>query len=142
MKTLALTLSIVLGFTLSVVGQNYMGMSQSKIVKSMGEPDKVGANYFVYNALDEYGQNVYYFNESGNCTSFEIIRNIEHLDEYQKILKREFKEACLNKYVKKTKKMNYMAELILASDSFQIRIQDNSNSDTNCGQMLAGVQAR
>jgi hypothetical protein len=138
MKTLALTLSIVLGFTLSIVGQNYMGMNQSKIIKSMGEPDKVGANYYVYTALDEYGQNIYYFNETGNCTSFEIVRNISHLDEYQKILKREFKETCQNKYIKKTKKMNYLAELILMEETFQIKIKDNN--DANCGQMLAGVQ--
>lgn len=140
MKTLALTLGIALGFTLSVVGQNYMGMSQSKIVKSMGEPDKVGANYYVYTALDEYGENVYYFDESGNCISFEIKRDITHLEEYQKILKREFKEACLNKYVKKTRKMNYMAELILSNDSFQIRVQDIVNPDATCNHMLAGVQ--
>jgi hypothetical protein len=142
MKTLALTLSIVLGFTLSVVGQNFMGMNQSKIVKSMGEPDKVGANYYVYSALDEYGENIYYFDKSGNCTSFEIIREISHLEEYQKILKREFKEASQNKFVKKTKKMNFMAELILSDNTFQIKILDSDNMETSSGQMLAGVQIK
>lgn len=140
MKTLALTLGIVLGFTLSVVGQNYMGMNQSKIIQSMGQPDKIGANFYVYRALDEYGENIYYFDESGNCKSFEIIRNISHLNEYQKILKREFKETCLNKYIKKTKKMNYLAELILSDESFQIKIHDIVNPEASCGQMLAGVK--
>lgn len=140
MKTLALTLMIALGYTLSVVGQNFIGMNQSKIIKSMGEPDKVGTNFYVYTALDEYGENIYYFDKGGNCISFEIIRNNSHLEEYQKILRREFNEASQNKFVKKTRKLNFIAELKLLEGSFQIKIQDPENLEANSGQMLAGVR--
>jgi hypothetical protein len=140
MKTSVVLLSIFLVCSTSIVGQNYMGMSQSKIVKSMGEPDKIGSNFYIYNDLDEKGENIYYFDGNGNCNSFEIVRDMAYLQEYQKILKSEFNETPDNKYVKKTKKINYKAELILSSDKFQIKIQDSDTGIICNYPMFAGEQ--
>lgn len=136
MKTSILLLSISLICSTPVIGQNYMGMSQSKIVSSMGEPDEIGSNYYVYNDLDEKGENIYYFDENGNCNSFEVIRSITYLGDYQKMLKNEFTEACYNKYVKKTKKINFYAELTLSQEAFQIKISDINDTKIKCNDIL------
>lgn len=140
MKRLALTLSIILGLSLTMVGQNYMGMNQSKIVKENGQPDRIGDNFYVYTNMGEYGENIYYFDQGGNCISFEIVRKNLYLEEYQRILGREFTETCNNKFVKRTKKLNYIAELVLSKDTFLIKIQDAGNAEYNCHtQTLAGT---
>jgi hypothetical protein len=126
MKTLTLITVIILGYTLTIAGQNYMGMNQSKIKLSIGDPDLIGHNYFVYNDLIEDGENIYYFDENGNCNSFKIVRNISYLGEYQKMLKKEFKEAGQNKYIKKTKKIYYLAELTQWENTFQIKVEDSN----------------
>lgn len=138
MKTLAVILSFVVGFTLQIVGQNYMGMSQSEIIKSIGEPDRIGTNYFSYNALDEYGENIYYFDSCGNCNSFQIIRNLSYLNEYKRMLNREFNKDSKNKYIRKTRKFHYFAELTLLDDSFHIKIQNLGNISGDCQPLIAG----
>lgn len=139
MKASILLLSISLVSSTSIVGQNYMGMSRSKIVNSIGEPDKVGCNYYVYNDLNEKGENIYYFDGNDNCNSFEIVRDLTYLNEYQKILKNEFNKTPDNKYIKKTKKINYKAELILSKDKFQIKILD-SGENMICKYPLIAVE--
>lgn len=136
MKTSVLFLSISVVCTTSIVGQNYMGMSQSRIVKSIGEPDEIGINYYVYNDPEEGGDNIYYFDENGNCNSFEIIRDMSYLVDYQKMLKNEFTEACYNKYVRKTKKINFFAELTLSQEVFQIKISDVNDAEVKCKDLL------
>lgn len=136
MKTLILIVSMVLACTMTSVGQNYMGLKQAKILKDLGKPDSIGVNYIVYNDADEDGINIYYFDATGNCNSFEIIRGKSYLGEYQKMLNREFSRTCDNKYFKKMKKINYMAELVLMQDSFQIKIQE-TNTDLTCSAKLA-----
>jgi len=139
MKTFII-ISILFAFSITVVGQNYMGMSQSKIVKCIGEPDRRGDNFYVYNVLEEKGENIYYFDEKGNCNSFEIVRNISYYNEYQKMLESEFVSASKNRYVKKTKKINYLAELTLAKDTFEIKIQDIHNIPvTYINQMMQEI---
>ena len=132
MKTLMVIISIVLACTITSVGQNYMGMSQSKILKSMGEPDVKGESFFIYTDYLENGENIYYFDENNNCTSYTIVRNNEYLKDYQKLLKKEFKQSSENKFWKKTRKTNYSAEITKSKDKFQIRIQQvKSTSDTS-----------
>lgn len=136
MKTLILFVSAVLACTITSVGQNYMGMKQSKILKDLGRPDSIGSNFMIYNDLDEVGSNTYYWDENGNCNSFEIVRNKSYLNEYQKILGREFTRSCDNKYIKRMKRTNYQAELILMQDKFQIKILE-TKADLNCSERLA-----
>lgn len=136
MKTILLFIGILLGCSMTGIGQNYMGMSQTKILKNFGKPDSIGSNYFVYTDQEEDGENIYYFDGSGNCNSFEIVRNVSHLHGYQKILNREFTKTCNNRYVKKTKKMNYLAELTLGEGSFQIKILDCGNLIASAGDIL------
>jgi len=136
MKTLALILSIVLACTMTSVGQNYMGLKQTKILKDLGKPDSTGTNFIIYNDLEEEGANIYYFDSGNNCNGFEIVRNNSYLNEYQRILNREFTKTCENKYLKKTKKINYLAELTLMQNKFQIKIQE-TNENIICSDKLA-----
>lgn len=122
MKTLLLIIGVIIVSSMRIVAQNYMGMSQSKIISGMGEPDRVGENYFVYNDLNETGQNVYYFDNKGNCSSFEIIRRVSYLKQYKRMLKTDFNEAGDNKYEKKTRKIHYCAELQVMKETFQIKV--------------------
>lgn len=136
MKTLLLIVSAVLACTITSVGQNYMGMKQSKIVKDLGKPDSMGNNFIVYTDLEEEGTNIYYIDKDGNCNSFEIVRSKSYLSQYRKILEREFTKSCENMYSKKMKKTNYLAEITLMQDKFQIKIQE-SNEDLHCSEKLA-----
>ena len=136
MKTLTLIASIVLACTMTSVGQNYMGLKQSKILRDLGKPDSIGTNFFVYTDLVEEGSDIYYFDNEGNCNRFEIIRGKSYLNEYQRILGREFTKTCENKYIKKMKKTNYLAELTLMNDKFNINIQE-SNENILCTDKLA-----
>jgi len=123
MKTLLIFISIVLAGTITVLGQNYIGINQSRIIKTIGEPDKIGDNYIVYNNVDEEGgSNIYYFDEDNNCISFILTRTNLYYDDYQKMLKKEFTETDGNKYLKKLKKYNCMAEITKSQNEFQIRI--------------------
>lgn len=124
MKTYLFAVGIFFTSSLVVMGQNYMGKSQYEVLESLGEPDSIGNSYLIYSDLHEKGNNIYRFDEKGNCTSFEIVRNISYLNEYQRMLNREFKSAGKNKYIKKTKKADFMAELILSDKTFQIKVRD------------------
>lgn len=138
MKTLLLIVGIVLLCTITSVGQNYIGMSQSKILKSVGQPDKVGENYIVYHNLNEVGDNIYYFDENGNCNSYEICRNNTYLNEYRRVLNREFNKSCQDHYFKKIKKINYQAELSLSQDTFTIKIHlADDLTACNCNQLAS-----
>ena len=136
MKTLLVIVSIALGCTMTSVGQNYMGLKQSKVLKDLGKPDSLGADFIVYTKIDEDGTNTYYFDNEGNCNGFEINRTKHYLDEYQRMLKKEFNKACENRYVKRTKKLNYLAELTLMNDKFRITIH-NVASELICPEKLA-----
>jgi hypothetical protein len=122
MKTLILIMSTFFACTFSSVGQNYMGMNQSRILKDLGEPDEIGDRYIMYKDLIEEGENIYYFNTNDTCISFLIVRNNSYLEEYQKMLKSDFTKTAENQYSKKTRKLNYLAELTQSSGKFQILI--------------------
>lgn len=130
MKKQILIISIVLAGIVSVYGQNYMGMSQSKIIKRLGEPDERGENYLVYSDPNEDGKNIYYFDENETCSSFILIRDNTYYQNYQKILNKEFTKTSENKYQKKSKKINFQAEITKSRDVFQIRIQNNTANST------------
>jgi hypothetical protein len=123
---------MILACTVTGVGQNYMGMSHSRILATLGEPDEIGSNYVIYTDLNEEGDNIYYFNENENCISFQLVRNNSYLNEYKKMLKREFTETSSNKFLKKTKKMSFVAELTLSNDKFQILIHESDCSSQCC----------
>jgi hypothetical protein len=123
---------MVLACTITSVGQNYLGMSQSKIIKIMGEPEFKGENYFIYNDCIEKGENIYYFDENENCKTYVLVRNNDYFAEYHKILNREFTKASENRFLKKVKKVRYVAEITTSQNEFQILIQlISSPSDTS-----------
>jgi hypothetical protein len=132
MKTLLLIISIVIACTITAIGQNYIGMDQSKIIKRFGEPDEKGDNYFVYSNLIEEGTNIYYFDEDAKCVSFLIVRNNNYLNDYQKMLNKEFTKTCENKYLKKSKKINFLAEITKSAKKFQILVKSADNCAVIC----------
>jgi len=139
MKTLLLTTGIFLVFSMTSVGQNYMGMNRSRILANLGEPDAVGNNYIVYNDIDEEGENIYYFDESENCISFQLIRNNSYLKEYQKMLKRDFVQTSDNTYIQKIKNSNFQAEVTQLPTRFKIHIH-TPEEDLSTVDNLAIVQ--
>jgi hypothetical protein len=133
-------LYVILGILIMVAteisGQNYMGMSQARIINDLGDPDRRGENFIAYRDLAETGENVYYIDQTGNCTSFEIVRGVSYLRQYKRILKSEFKAAGDNKYEKKTKKIHYCAELVMMNDTFQIKVHHASDQTYTSGNTL------
>lgn len=141
MKTALFIIGILLVTAGSVNAQNFMGMSRNKVMKSIGEPDRVENNSYVYSDLYEKGDNIYYFDENGFCKSFEIVRSNYYLKTYMKMLKNEFVEGNNNTYFIRMKNKYYQADLILLQNSFQIKIQDVcemqvSNQFPSIAQML------
>jgi len=129
MKTLLLIIGMSLSTILVANCQNYMGLTQSTIIKRYGTPDFKGANYIVYFDLEEDGINTYFFDDQNVCSSFVLTRSTNYLANYQKLLKREFHVTLGNIYIYKSKKVNLKAELTKSTDEFQIRI---ANADDNC----------
>ena len=121
MKTLLLIISILLCATLAN-SQNYIGLSQSKIVKRYGQPDFKGNNYFVYFDQDEGGTDTYFFDEKKICSSFVLTRPSNYLKVYQRMLHKDFSTAFENTYIYKSKKLNLKAELTESANEFQVRI--------------------
>jgi len=130
MKTLLLIISILLCATWAN-GQNYLGLSQSKIVKRYGQPDFKDANYFVYFDQDEGGTNTYFFDEKKICNSFVLTRNSNYLKLYQKMLLKDFSNSFENLYFYKSKKLNLKAELTESSNEFQVRIAYEDENTLN-----------
>ncbi len=103
-------------------GQNYMGLSQTKIINKYGKPDFKGGNYLVYFDLTEEGTNTYFFDEKNNCNSFVLTRSSNYLEGYQKMLNKAFAITFANTYICKDENFNFKAELTRSSHQFQIRI--------------------
>jgi hypothetical protein len=142
MKATLIIIGILLVTAGSVAAQNYIGMSRNKVEKSIGEPDKVGNNFYVYSDLFEGGDNIYYFDENDFCKSFELVRNNSYLRTYKRMLKNEFVEGNTNIYFTRMKNKYYQAELVLLKNSFQIKIQNVCEMQVNdqypsIAQMLA-----
>lgn len=122
MKTLLIATKFIFLFTFPVLGQNYIGLNQSKIIKKFGNPDEKGANYFVYFDQGEEGTNKYYFDENKRCTSFVLTRNTVYYEDYEKRLNKEFVKTTDYVYVSKSKHRYYQAEIIKSDKEFQICI--------------------
>jgi hypothetical protein len=122
MKTLLVLIGIILLSVTMSKGQNYIGLSLSKIEKKYGKPDEKGANFIVYMDNREEGTNTYYFDETGNCNAFVITRASGYFNDYQKMLKKDFTQTLTNKYQSNSKSLNYIAEVSKLENEFQIRI--------------------
>ena len=131
MKTLVLLIGVVLIGTITVSGQNYIGMSQAEIISTYGNPDEIGDNYIVYTDQREDGTNAYYFDKNKNCITFVLVRTTSYYNAYKEMLEDQFtKTAAANTYVRKTKNVTFMAELIQSAKEMQLRIQKlNVNSN-------------
>ena len=105
-----------------VSSQNYIGLSQTKIINRYGKPDFKGGNYLIYFDSTEEGTNTYFFDEKNNCNSFVLTRTSNYLEDYQKRLNKEFTITFANTYICKDENFNLKAELTRSSHQFQIRI--------------------
>jgi hypothetical protein len=122
MKTIAIIISMmILGIT-AVNGQNFIGMSQSKIIKKFGQPDEKGSNYFIYYDQTEGGVNTYYFDNNKNCNTFVLTRSANYFEDYQKLLNKDFTMTPDNFYVCTSDSKNFKAEITKSTGEFQIRI--------------------
>jgi len=122
MKAILIIISIfILGIT-TVNGQNFIGMSQSKIINKFGQPDEKGSNFFIYYDQTEEGINTYYFDSSNNCDAFVITRTTKYLIDYQKLINKDFTKTPENFYVSTSKNKNFKAEITQTAGEFQIRI--------------------
>jgi hypothetical protein len=126
-KLIQLSIYLLLA-TMVVSGQNYIGLSESKIVKKFGQPDEKGTNYIVYYDQNEEGTNTYYFDEDRVCVSFVISRKADYFEGYTKLLNKDFTKTLDNTYVSKSKKWNYQAEVTKSTKDFQIRIISSEKS--------------
>jgi len=103
-------------------GQNYIGLSQSKIIKRYGNPDITGANYFVYVDQAEEGTNTYFFDSGNNCNAFVISRKSNYFADYQKMLEKNFIRTLEYTYISKSENLNFKAEIAKSPGEFQICI--------------------
>lgn len=120
MKTLIIITSLVGLISTQIWGQNYIGMSQSKIIRNYGTPDEKGENYIMYQDRTEDGTNMYYFDNDNKCTSFVIKRETKYFEDYVKLLNREYKKSNGRKYISRSR--NYQAEIVESNNEFEIRI--------------------
>ena len=134
MKTLFVVISLIIISASMVEAQNYLGMSQSKILKNYGKPDTLAVNYMVYGDENEDGTNTYYFDNSKNCVSFVIVRSLEYFDDYNKMLDRSFVKISKNTYVSKGKSGTLQAEVVKSTNGFQVKI---SFKDTDSKGLVA-----
>ena len=128
MKRTTLILSLTLLISLGLKAQNYIGMSQTKIVFTFGQPDEKGVNYYVYYDQNEDGSNIYYFDEHKICTVFEMKRSKDYLKEYEKMLKKDFEKLPEGDNKFYSKLYHFDAELIVLAADFQIKISRSSKS--------------
>jgi hypothetical protein len=122
MKTIFLIIGIIFFGVSMLKGQNYIGLTQSKIEKKFGQPDERGANYIIYNDNLEEGINKYYFDETGKCCEFVIIRTLNYLRDYQKMLDKDFSKTLEDTFISKSKSQNFKAVLSKSTNGFQIAI--------------------
>lgn len=122
MRKLIIITSLVCLISNQVWGQNYIGMSQTKIIRDYGNPDVKGDDYIAYQDVTEDGTNKYYFGNDNKCTSFVLIRNVKYFEEYVKLLNKEFRKSSSHKYISKSKSRNFKAEIVEANNEFEIRI--------------------
>lgn len=123
MKKFLLITSMILTSSIALLGQNFIGLNQSTIIRRFGEPDEKGANFFVYADNQEEGKNIYYFDENKQCEAFILIRKDTYYKDYEKLLSKNFTQMCETFYVSKSKSLNFQAEVTHTPDEFQIRIQ-------------------
>ena len=122
MKNLLLIICLIVSGTIIANGQNYLGLSQSKIIKRFGDPDIKGVNYLVYFDQTEDGSNTYYFDENNTCNMFVITRTSNYLKDYTKLLIKDFTKTPKKYYVCKYKDLNLKAELTQSNNVFKISI--------------------
>jgi hypothetical protein len=122
MKTILLISCLIVSGTIIATGQNYLGLSQSKIIKKYGDPDIKGLNFFVYFDQAEEGTNTYFFDSTNKCNEFVISRSTNYLEDYKKLLRRTFIITTENNYVTINRDTNFKAELTNLPDQFQIHI--------------------
>jgi hypothetical protein len=122
MKTISIAISIFILGIATVNGQNFIGMSQSKIIKKFGQPAEKGSNYFIYYDQTEEGINTYYFDNNNNCNAFVISRAAKYFMDYQKLINKDFTKTPENYYVCTSKNKKFKAEITNSISEFQIRI--------------------
>jgi len=122
MKTLLIIAKLVFLFATPVMAQNFIGLSQSKIIKNFGEPDEKGSNFFVYIDPNEEGTNIYYFDENRQCISFVLTRNSTYYSVYEKRLTKEFDKTSESSFVGRSKNKSFQAEITKNDKEFQICI--------------------
>jgi hypothetical protein len=121
MKTIVFITTLILSTTF-VLGQNYIGMNQMKIVKKFGKPDEKENNYFIYYDRAEGGTNTYYFDQDLECNAFVITRESNYLGDYQRMLSKDFTKVSDYLYIYESENINYKAEIIQSDSEFHIRI--------------------
>jgi hypothetical protein len=116
--------------------QNYIGMSQTRIVFTFGQPDEKGSNYYVYYDQEEDGSNIYYFDEQKICIVFEMKRSKEYLKDYESMLKKDFQKlpSVDNKYF--SKRYNFQAEMTVDAKEFLLKISKCEKVLENCTACL------
>ena len=131
MKTIVFIASLILS-TSFVFGQNYIGMSQIKIIKKFGTPDEKVNNYFIYYDKSEGGTNTYYFDQNNKCNAFVITRDSNYLKDYQKMLSDDFTKISEYLYIFESDRFNFKAEISQSNKEFNIRITPFEQNALSC----------
>jgi hypothetical protein len=140
MKTLFIITSLVSLVSTQIWGQNYIGMSQSKIIRNYGNPDEKGDNYITYQDRTEDGTNKYYFDNAHKCTSFVLTRDVKYFEDYVKLLEKEFQKSNSRKYINKSK--NYQAEIVESNHEFQVKISFSNEPVSQADNKTANLQGK